>query len=1335
MFLVLSLASFAFVGTSAAPAFARTPWWHLTSGARPTYLIPGTGTGVDAVQELKVEEGVTFGKKGAIFMLQVGKGPTLGKFATEEFALLGQAPTVENIRKALEKAYGVGEVVVEETSALTFSVKTLTVAKVAPLEAEAEFGAGVAKATILTNSSFTGPQIVATVANLGDAVAHGEPCMKVTPGSGKYSNAGCTEPAGPGPSEAEFEKNPNPPIKIIDKLPNGLEAVGIEGTPQCSLGTNNTPTCTVEGEVPAYKQIEIRIDVKNNGASTGERNVVSVSGGGVSAQSITKAITVAEHGEPTPFGIEQYELTNVLEGGAPDTQAGSHPFETTFTVGLNQLAGEAKIGKSEVLPAALAKDLTFRLPAGLIGNPTPFARCTLAQFFHKPKPTCATQSVLGVAMVTFDEPGRTGIEKVSVPVFNLEPEVGEPARFGFLVTNESPVFVDSAVRAGQDYGIMGITSNITTTAALISAETTFWGVPGKPEHDAYRGEGCLGNNPSEPCQPLGENNPPPFFELPTSCTGEMQSSVAGDSWASPLTSGEYPTLAVAKLPALHGCNRLPFLPSIKVTPDGTAASSSTGLTVDVHNPQEESLNAEGLGEADPRNITVALPAGVGVNPSGSNGLEACSEGLVGFNGFHEFVADDPSTTFTGTLPEGWASGVGFCPAASKIGEATIKTPLLKEPIKGFVYLASQNENPFGSLVAMYIVVEDPESGVLVKLAGEVQLCKNAGETIEEMTCAAPGQLVSTFKNSPQAPFEDAILHFFGGERAPLSTPARCGTYTTTAAFTPWSEESNPAYPGPHTAFSTFEITSGPHGGPCPGASLPFSPTLTSSSMNVNAGAFSPLSTTIGRADGQQALRSVTLHYPPGLLGSLTGVPLCAEPQANEGKCPTGSQIGETIVSAGVGSDPVSVTGGKVFITGPYNGSGECGTPGANGCAPFGLSIVNPVKAGPFDLEHDTSNPNQDPACDCVVVRAKIEVDPHTAALSVTTNPSGPYAIPNMIDGIPVQIQHVNVLINRPNFTFNPTNCAKMEVTGAIGSNEGASSPVSQPFSVTNCANLKFEPKVSISTSGKTSKADGASLTYKVAYPNVPQGIDADIHYVKVELPKQLPSRLTTLQKACTQAQFQANPADCPAPSVIGHAKAIVPNIPVPIEGPVYFVSNGGEAFPNLVMVLQGYGVTINLVGDTYISKSGITSTTFKAIPDNPVSTFEITLPEGHYSALAANGNLCSQKLTMPNEYIAQNGATYIYTAPISVTGCSNTLRIVSKKLKGRTLTLKIAVPAAGRITAGGKGLSRASKTSSDRETVTMVLHLTRRGRFSTKLKLSFAPMTGKRLAKTIRMKT
>ncbi len=319
-------------------------------------------------------------------------------------------------------------------------------------------------------------------------------------------------------------------------------------------------------------------------------------------------------------------------------------------------------------------------------------------------------------------------------------------------------------------------------------------------------------------------------------------------------------------------------------------------------------------------------------------------------------------------------------------------------------------------------------------------------------------------------------------------------------------------------------------------------------------------------------------------------------------------------------------GGKVYITGPYEG------------APFGLSIVNPAKAGPFNLG-------------VVVVRAKIEVNPINAALTITSDDTGPYKIPTILDGIPLEIKHVNVTINRPGFTFNPTNCNPMSITGSLDSTEGATSNLNVPYQVTNCATLAFKPGFKVSTSGKTSRANGASLNVDLTYPKAPFGSQANIKSVKVNLPKQLPSRLTTLQKACTSTQFETNPGGCPTASIVGHATAITPLIPVPLTGPAYFVSYGGAKFPELVVVLQGYGVTLDLHGETYISKAGITSSTFHTIPDAPVGSFELTLPQGPDSALAANGNLCNTKLVMPTAFTAQNGDEIHRNTPITTTGC------------------------------------------------------------------------------------
>jgi hypothetical protein len=282
----------------------------------------------------------------------------------------------------------------------------------------------------------------------------------------------------------------------------------------------------------------------------------------------------------------------------------------------------------------------------------------------------------------------------------------------------------------------------------------------------------------------------------------------------------------------------------------------------------------------------------------------------------------------------------------------------------------------------------------------------------------------------------------------------------------------------------------------------------------------------------------------------------------------------------------------------------------------------------------------------VVVRAAINVDPGTAALTVTSDP-----LPTIIDGIPVQVKTINVLIDRPDFVFNPTNCSPLSIAGSVTSREGSTAGFGTPFQVTGCGDLGFRPEFKVSTSGRTSRSKGASLDARLSFPAGALGHQANIAKVKVGLPKQLPSRLTTLQKACPAAVFEANPGACPSGSIVGVAKAITPTLPSVLTGPVYFVSHGGEAFPDLVIVLQGDGVRVDLTGSTFISKAGITSSTFKTVPDVPVNSFELYLPQGPGSALAANGKLCASRLTMPTVFTAQNGIVIRQSTPIAVTGC------------------------------------------------------------------------------------
>jgi hypothetical protein len=1095
------------------------------------------------------------------------------------------------------------------------------------------------------------------------------------------------------------------PVKLSVQLPAGLTATEmsvdlaqelfghVEMGPSCELATL---TCTAEGgAVYPYSTLMVTLDV-SAAANAGSGSVkLTASGGGASPVSAVEPLSIGP--EPVKFGVDRLEQLPLNGDGSFDTQAGSHPFQFVTTLQLNSdfEKGASFLTEGPSQPA-MPKELRFNLPPGLVGNPSALPQCPLSKFQPVNNPgglsECPSNTVIGVASVMLSLEGTPLGEQITQPfdvvgpLYNLTPSVGEPARFGFVVIpgtgSNVPVYLDASVRTGGDYGVTVSVHNISQEIPFFASQVTFWGVPANSRHDTSRGE-CLGPQQRETgCSLPGQQDVTPFLTLPTSCTGASNpftTNVEAASWQEPSvftpgSQGEYRLNdGAGHLFGMDGCNRLAFEPSINVTPDGQQAGTPTGLTVGVHVAQQASLNPNGLADSTVKDTTVTLPAGLALNAAAADGLESCSEAQAALS----------------------ADVAASCPDASKVGTVEINSPLLPNALTGGAYLAAQNQNPFGSLVALYIVAQDPVSGTLIKLAGEV--------TLDQAT----GQLVSTFDNTPQLPFENLRLHFYGGERAPLSTPPRCGTYTTEAKFTPWSGNE------PVNTTSVFKVTSGPNGSACPGASLPFSPSLAAGSPNINAGAFSPLDTTIDREDGNQDIQQVTLHMAPGMSGILAGVPLCPEAQANAGTCSQASLIGTTVVSVGLGNDPYSVTGGQVFLTEKYQG------------APFGLSIVNPANAGPFHLGN-------------VIVRAKIEINPTTAALTIKTG-----EIPHIIDGIPLQIKHVNVTIDRPGFTFNPTNCNPMSITGTIGSVEGGSSPVQVPFQVTNCAALKFAPKFQVSTSGKTSKAKGASLTVKLSYPAGSQGTEANIARVKVELPKQLPSQLKTLQKACLASVFEANPAGCPAESIVGHATVHTPLLPVPLEGPAYFVSHGGEEFPDLTLVLQGYGVTVQLVGSTFISKAGITSSTFKATPDVPFNAFELTLPQGKYAALTtyshatAGGSLCGQSLMMPTEFRAQNGAEIHQNTPITVTGCPAAITVVRQGVKGKTATIQVRVPGAGMLVATAKGLSKASKTAKGATILTLKLTLTNaeaaflgkhRGRkLKATVNLQFTPKKGGKL--------
>ena len=1075
------------------------------------------------------------------------------------------------------------------------------------------------------------------------------------------------------------------PVVIEDALPanlKGLSAEAVAGQPQGISGNRGAVNCgaaahlvtctyggtyvnsegeTVAKTLPSYDLIEVRIKVQVlEGAHSGEANEVTVSGGDADPLQLSRPIAVSE--AESHFGLEAYELDYEGPSGGPITQAGSHPFQQTVELTLNQSAATVTKGVYDAHAPALIKDIRTTLPPGLVGDPTPLPRCSLGDFLGHPpgaeggENSCPADTAVGVAIVDVDEPSNIGLVAFTAPVFNLEPAFGEPARFGFDVSGVV-ILIDTSLRSGgpePEYSVVASPTNITQAALLLSSQVTLWGVPADPRHDEARGWGCqqVARELSHrtPCTPSEAEHPPAFLRMPTSCTGPLQTSTEVDSWLeprNPLNHAAFPSLG-----ALDGCNQLLFGPAISAQPSTDRASAPSGLDFNLNFTNEGLTNANGTAESDLKDTVVTLPEGFTINPSAGVGLVGCTP------------ADYAGETI-GSEP-----GAG-CPNESKLGTVEVETPLLTQKIQGSLYIAQPYENPFpepqaghpnGTLVALYVVLKNPETGVLIKLAGKV--------TPNPVT----GQLTTTFLNNPQVPFNHFNFHFREGQQAPLISPPACGTYTTQAQLTPWSAPLTAV-----TESSSFTITKGYDGGACPSGGVPpFHPGIVSGTQNNNAGSFSPFYLHLTRTDGEQEISGFSTDLPAGLSGDLSGIPFCpeadietarhktgAEEEANP-SCPAASQIGHTLVGTGVGA-VLAYVPGKIYLAGSFHG------------APLSIVSVTSADVGPFDLG-------------TVVLRFGLNIDPLTAKVNVSPTSSEP--IPTIIDGIVTHVRDIRVYIDRPNFILDPTSCNPMTISSTLKAPSGASATVSSAFQGSNCQALKFTPQFKVSTSGHTSRTQGASLHVNLTYPPGALGKDANIAKVKVDLPRQLPSRLTTLQKACTETQFETNPAGCPAESRVGQAKAITPLIPEPLEGPAYFVSHGGAKFPELIFVLQGYGFTIDIHAETFINKEGITSSTLPAIPDQPIGSFELTLPEGKYSALAANGNLCAPtktvlvkkkltikrkghkktvtrkvkqttavSLTMPTAFVAQNGAELHQNTPIAVTGCAKATKKTKKAKK------------------------------------------------------------------------
>jgi hypothetical protein len=912
------------------------------------------------------------------------------------------------------------------------------------------------------------------------------------------------------------------------------------------------------------------------------------------------------------FGPPPAGTTDPWASGPAYTQAGGHPYEAWTAFQMNRLIAPDGSFRAD---GGNLRDVRVDLPPGLIGNPSAVPQCPRTRRIpvdiddvrlSDPSQLCEVASVVGSALVTVAGDPDDGdlddlpqVQTRSEVVFNLEPPPGAAASFGFSVLGV-PAFIDAHLRADGEYAISVRARYANNATPILGVRVALWGVPSDPRHDAQRcivrgGTlgvfGFTGNcDPSAPGTGTGPNPFPStlerkaFLTLPTACTPPgvgLETRMHLEPWdpTSPPADASF----VSHLPPGYqgelepdpstwgppqgptGCDKLPFDPSFSAQPDSSMPDSPSGLNVKLGFPQDGLDDPEGLATAHLKDARVTLPDGMTINPSGANGLAACTDEQVGFN----------SVTPV------------HCPEASKIATVTATTPVLEEVLTGAVYVGSQlSDDPeSGDMFRIILALENAERGIFVKLLGNVR------------ANAQTGRLETTFEGNPQLPVSTLSLRFKDGPRAPLAMPPDCGTKTVDASFSSWAG---------HLVQRTdsFNIVCTPDMGL-------FAPSFQAGTLNPTGGAFSPFAVRINRSDRQQYMSGLTIELPPGLIGKLKDIPLCPDGQANAGTCGIESRIGTATVGAGPGSNPFFIDG-SVSLTGPYKG------------APFGLSTAVRVIAGPFDLG-------------MVVVRQAIHVDPIDAHITVVSDP-----LPTIVKGVPVRLRSINVDVNRPGFTINPTSCGPKQIKATMISTSGAIHQATQHFQVGDCQALRLRPRLRMRLTGRKQLRDKGHPGVRAVLTQGPG--QANLKKVRVKLPLSLaldPNRAQS-DDLC---EFEAGlRVDCPARSIIGRARAFTPVLNRPLEGPVYFVKNVRRhprtgnlirTLPTLLIPLKGE-VDIHLRAQSDTQRGKLVNT-FSAVPDAPVSRFELVLRGGRRGILIVNGNPCRRNRIADVQMDGQNG--------------------------------------------------------------------------------------------------
>jgi hypothetical protein len=850
---------------------------------------------------------------------------------------------------------------------------------------------------------------------------------------------------------------------------------------------------------------------------------------------------------------------------------------TEFTVGSsNQQAGAhpdltARFRVDKPGQPEVVNNVNINMPEGVFGNPGAIFRCRAALFVIN---ECQPGAQAGLVSIVANYEGDPSFVLGTTPIYNMQVLGDEAARMAFVVPILNvPVIMSINVRSATDYGIQISINAISQSVSLATANMTVWGFPAHKNHDPER------------FRPGGPGDPP-------GCPGAL----FVDCLEAPFAHAGETVKPFIDNPSV--CSEEPLPVSVDVTtyqdPVPTNVVSTYPATTGCENQKfdpllqakltspeadapsgldlqlkaEQFLAGEAPSQSTLRTATLTLPKGLSVNPDAADGQTSCSE---------------EQARFGQNLP-------GACPDNSKIGTVEVHTPALEGPLDGSLYIGKPLP---GNQYRVFMVFDG--FGIHAKLVAEVHPDPQTG------------QITMSVKDIPQVPFEEFDMHLFASDRGLMATPTQCSVYDTDSVFEPW----NASLASQHSA-PFLNVANGPNGRPCPGQVRPFSPRLVAGTSNALAGKFSSFILKLDRDDGDQFLSDVNFRMPPGFTGSLRGITYCPEPsilvaaqklgrvEQQVPSCPLSSEVGTTNVAAGPGPHPFHAVG-KMYLAGPFRG------------APLSVVAVTPALAGPYDYG-------------VVVVRVALHVDPKTAQVSAFSDP-----MPQIIGGIPIRMRSIQVNIDKPNFTINPTNCNPLSVDSQGIGDQGTVTDFSSYYQVVNCETLPFKPRMTVRQLGGrevTGRSKNPGLQFDLRTRNG----DANIKSVAVTLPKAFAIDQRHLGNICSKAQLASE--RCAGRQAIGTVTTTTPLLDQPLSGPAYAVSGFGK-LPHVVFILDGQ-VTIMPEGESSSVNGGHLKTVVPVVPDAPIGHFRLKLFGGKKGYLVNTRDLCASASATTIEYVAQN---------------------------------------------------------------------------------------------------